>query len=57
MGVGWIGIPGVFTAQELTIKKSQFSKTQILPILKDANAGQMVEEICRKQGISSIIYM
>lgn len=38
------------------MKKSKFSDSQIGSILKEAEAGQPVKEICRKYGISSACY-
>lgn len=38
------------------MKKSKFSDTQIVSILKEAEAGQPVKEICRQYGISSACY-
>ena len=38
------------------MKKSKFSDTQIVSILKEAEAGQPVKEIFRKYGISSACY-
>lgn len=38
------------------MKKSKYSDTQIVSILKEAEAGQPVKEICRKYGISSASY-
>ena len=35
------------------MKKSKYSDSQIVAILKEAEAGQPVKEICRKYGISS----
>lgn len=35
------------------MKKSKFSEEQIIKILKDQEAGQKVDEICRSHGISS----
>ena len=34
------------------MKKSRFSETQIVSILKEGDAGMKVSEICRKHGIS-----
>ena len=38
------------------MKKSRVTETQIVSILKEANAGMKVEELCRKHGISSASY-
>ena len=38
------------------MKKSKYSDTQIVSILKEAEAGQPFKEICRKYGISSASY-
>jgi len=38
------------------MKKSRFSDTQILPILKQAESGIPVPEICREHGISSATF-
>lgn len=38
------------------MKKSKYSDTQIVSILKEAEAGQPVKEICRKYAISSACY-
>ena len=38
------------------MKKSRFSETQIVSILKEADAGLKVEEICRKYEISNATY-
>lgn len=38
------------------MKKSRFSETQIIGILKEADAGVPVKEICRKHGISDATY-
>lgn len=38
------------------MKKSRFNETQIVSILKEADAGLKVSEICRKHGISDATY-
>ena len=38
------------------MKKSRFTETPIVSILKEADAGMKVEELCRKHGISSASY-
>lgn len=34
------------------MKKSRFTDTQIVAILKEAETGRPVKEVCRKHGIS-----
>ena len=38
------------------MKRSRFSETQIISILKEADAGLSVKEVCRKHGISDATY-
>jgi putative transposase len=38
------------------MRKSQFTETQIVSILKLADAGMRVSELCRKNGISEATY-
>lgn len=38
------------------MKKSRFSETQIVSILKEADAGRPIKEVCRQHGISDATY-
>ena len=38
------------------MKRSRFTETQIISILKEADAGMSVKEVCRKQGISDATF-
>ncbi len=38
------------------MKKSRFSESQIVAILKEVDAGRVVAEVIRKHGISQAIY-
>ncbi len=38
------------------MKRSRFTETQIVLILKETEAGQSVKEVCRKHGISDATY-
>ena len=38
------------------MKRSRFTESQIISILKEADAGLKVSDICRKHGISDATY-
>lgn len=38
------------------MKRGRFTETQIVSILKDADAGGKVKDICRQHGISDATY-
>ena len=38
------------------MKSSRFTETQIIAILKEADAGVLVKDLCRKHGISEPTY-
>ncbi len=38
------------------MKRSRFTETQIISILKEADAGAKVKDICRRHGISDATY-
>jgi len=38
------------------MKKSQFTETQIVSILKESDAGMKVDDICRRHNISNATY-
>ena len=38
------------------MKRKQFSEEQIIGILKEAEAGAVVTELCRRRGMSSATY-
>jgi len=38
------------------MKRSRFTETQIVSILKESDAGMQVKEVCRKHGISEPTY-
>ena len=38
------------------MKRSRFTETQVVSIVKEADAGMQVKEFCRKHGISEPTY-
>ena len=38
------------------MKSSRFTETQIISILKETEAGMLVKDVCRKNGISDATY-
>ena len=38
------------------MKKSRFTETQIVKILKEVESGRLVKEVCREYGISEATY-
>ena len=38
------------------MKKSRYTETQIVKILKEVEGGRLVKEVCRKYGISDATY-
>ena len=46
----------MFNSQEVLMRKSKFTESQIVAILKSADAGKKVQDICREHGISDATY-
>ena len=38
------------------MKKSRYTETQIIKVLKEVEAGRLVKEVCREYGISDATY-
>ena len=53
---GWRWNFLVTYTQEIHMKKSKYSDSQIMAILKQAEAGSPVPELCREHGMSSATF-
>jgi putative transposase len=51
-----VELSGKIKSQEVQMKKTRFTETQIISILKEADAGVPVKDICRQHGISDATY-
>jgi putative transposase len=51
-----VELSGIIGAQEAQMRISRFTETQIIAILKEADAGTQVKDLCRKHGISDATY-
>src|SRR5690606_10765875 len=51
-----VELSGMFSQPGGSMKKSKFTETQIASILKQADAGVPVQDICRQAGISVPTY-
>jgi len=45
-----------YYCQEVSMKRSRYNESQIIGILKEADSGVLVKDICRKYGISDATY-
>jgi putative transposase len=45
-----------YHCEETTMKRTRFTETQIVSILKEADAGTKVKDICRQHGISDATF-
>jgi putative transposase len=51
-----VELSGIINARRFKMKSSRFTETQIIAILKEADAGKLVKDICRQHGISDATY-
>ena len=49
-------LSGIIISQEVLMKQSRFTETQIVSILEEADAGRQVKDLCREHGISPSTY-
>jgi transposase InsO family protein len=51
-----VELSGIIRSQEVQMKSSRFTETQIIAIHKESDAGILVKDICRKHGNSDATY-
>jgi len=51
-----VELSGILRSQEVHMQKARFTETQIIAILKEAESGMLVKDVCRKHGISDATY-
>jgi putative transposase len=43
-----VELSGIIMSQEVLMKQSRFTETQIVSILEEADAGRQVKDLCRE---------
>jgi len=51
-----VELSGKISSQEVHMKGSRFSESQIFSILRETESGSLVKDVCRKYGISDATY-
>jgi putative transposase len=51
-----VELSGKIPNQEVLMKRTRFTETQIVAVLKEADSGVPVKDLCRKHGISDATY-